>query len=318
MIKTMAEDMKQKLNTKKNHPKFLSYKRDRGGYWIGLLWMIWLVSSCAEERVHKTEHPELGKLILTTRWELGPNQTVPGRYTIRIGDTLITKTETEGVLIGMFNPNTYRMSIYNTPGNLTVSGNVATVNAAATPSGETGPFIGFLPSVFASAVRDIKILPDKDLSDTVSVYQQTRELTVRIIITGEQSSVSLVEAVLSGVATQLDFSSGTGTLSGEASISAAFVKNGGYYEIKGFLLGVTGQQPHLKVKLLFGGSVQPLTRDFSLTEQLRDFNNSDNLKTPLTVLAGTIVIPETPETPVNPSVGSTIDPWDNKNHTINH
>jgi hypothetical protein len=137
---------------------------------------------------------------------------------------------------------------------------------------------------------------------------------VNINVTGGlRYQVSRIEAVLSGVATQLDFSSSAGTLSGNASISIEF-NSSNRYEVKGFLLGFTGQQPHLKGKLIYRENLQlpDLAFDFDLTELLNGFNSSYNKKNPLTITAGQI------ETSASPIVDSTIDPWDEKNHTIDH
>lgn len=264
---------------------------------IAAISMTLLLGSCnTDDPIYETDHPEQGKIILTTDWT---NRTsgvdIPLSYTVRVGDYLTTISGETNTIDNLFVPATYRMCIYNPADHLTVSGTTATADYAAGTAGW-----------FFSCAMDAIIEKDREHVFTAVMRQQVRELTLVIEPMGETAArIERITASLSGVAGTLDIDNETHGTASNIALNFTKITSGedaGKWSATVRLLGVTGNEQILSGTIAFAsGAPNDMTLESDLTAALENFNADK--KTPLT-LGGELV-----DTPSGVGFGTTINAW---------
>lgn len=147
-------------------------------------------------------YPDKGTLTLTTDWSArGAGTDIPGSYVVAIDDWSQTLSSETNTLDNSFDPKEYRVYVYNTPDNITVSDLVASVKTVAAPASMSGTFVTTEPGWLFSAATDVEVLKDKVQAFTVVMQQQVRELTLVVKPSGDTAGdVAKITAVLNGVA----------------------------------------------------------------------------------------------------------------------
>ena len=265
---------------------------------------ILLLSSCARVDVYDTDHPEHGKITLTTDWsKIGESITAPQSYTVQVGGYSTTLTGTSSAIDNLFLPGTYNTYIYNVANKITVSEATATVavnNNIADP----------LPEWFFTSALNVAIEQDKDHHFTAVMQQQVRELNFVIAPSGgTPDRIESITATLSGVASSLDFANNTHD--NAANVVPTFEKQAdGKWLATVRLLGITGNEQKLSLTIAFAdNSPATMNTEVDIHTRLGDFNADK--RTPLTLGAQVV------ETPTATGFTATITDWTEITEQIN-
>jgi len=263
-----------------------------------------LLSSCARVDVYDTDHPNHGKITLTTDWsEIGQDITIPQNYVVQVGNYSATVSGNTNTIDNLFLPNIYNTYIYNVADKITVSETTATVavsNNIADP----------MPEWFFSSVLSLTIEQDKKHHFTAIMQQQVRELNFVIETTGgTPDRIESITATLSGVASSLDFADNTH--SDAVSVVPTFEKQeDGKWLATVRLLGITGNEQKLSLTIAFAdNSPATINTEVDIHTELGDFNADK--RTPLTLGAQVI------ETPTGAGFAATITDWTEITEQIN-
>lgn len=260
--------------------------------------IILLLAGCSSgnDPVYETDHPEHGKITLTTDWSgIGTSLTTPASYTVKVGGYSTTVTGHTNTIDNLFVPNTYRTYIYNTADNITLSGTTATANYTA---GSIGWFF--------SCVMDAIIEKDKHHQLTAPMRQQVREITFIIEpVGGTAEKIERITATLSGAAGTLNIENDTHGAPSNVALKFTKISSGsntGKWSATVRLLGIVGAEQKLSGTITFvGGSPEDLPLESVLTKDLANFNADK--RTPFT-LGGTIV-----DTSTETGFAATITNW---------
>lgn len=291
-------------------------KRNRIYQLIGAAAIAALLAGCdVKDPIYNTPHPEHGTITLTADWSgIGEGLTAPASYTVAAtpaaaaatGGYTATLTGTTATLDHLFEPGKYSIYAYNTPEHITVSGTVASVEAATPPTGQTGTFVRNAPGWLFASATDVAIEADAEHALTAVMRQQVRQLTLVIEPTGGTTDrIAGITSTLSGVAGTLDMADGTH--GAPSSVVLTFSKiadgaNAGKYAATVRLLGTAGAEQRLTATIAFtDGSPAAVTLTSNLTTALAAFNADK--RTPIT-LGGSVV-----ETPTGSEFGATIIDW---------
>jgi hypothetical protein len=228
-----------------------------------------------------TNHPDHGKITLTTDWsERGEGVDVPSAFHVRRnGDDATRRTFTEQADVmhpDLFEPGTHRLHIWHDAEGISVSGNTASVAAAATRAGE----ISEMPGWFFSDATDVVVERDKVHALTVKMHQQVRELTLTIAPEGEVEGIA---ATLGGVAGTLNID--THEHGSPSNIAPTFTKTADdKWSATVRVLGIAGSEQKLSGTItLKDGAEKAFETD--LSEELKNFN--DNKKAPIELAVDT-------------------------------
>ena len=275
-----------------------------------------------KDPIYDTPHPNHGTVTLTTHWSgIGEGLTAPASYTVAVtpvaggatGSYTATVNGTTATLDHLFAPGMYRAQVCNTPQHITITGSVATVEAATPPTGQTGTFVHNAPGWLFTSAIDVAIEADAEHAYTAVMQQQVRQLTLIIEPTGGTvDKIERIEGYLSGAAATLDFAAATPDIATATHATPSNVElqfseiadgaNAGKYAATVCLLGTAGTQQQLTATIAFtDGSPAAVTLTSDLTTALAAFNADK--RTPLT-LGGTIV-----ETPTGAGFSATITDW---------
>lgn len=284
---------------------------------VGAVAIATLLTACdVKDPIYNTSHPDSGTITLTTDWSgIGEGLTAPAAYTVATlpaaaagatGGYTATLNGTTNTLDRFFAPGAYRILVYNTPEHITVSGTTASVEAATSPTGQSGTFVHNAPEWLFTSATDAVIEADKDYAFTAVMRQQVRQLTIIIEPTGETTDrIESITGTLSGVASSLDFAGGTHGAPANVALTFARIADGdnaGRWSATVRLLGTAGEQQKLTANICFtNGNPAAVDLDSDLTTALATFNTDK--RTPLT-LGGSVV-----ETPTGAGFGATIDDW---------
>jgi hypothetical protein len=247
---------------------------------ITIITQITVQTSCVKEPLYDTDHPNHGKITLTTTWdERSETVYAPVSYTAKIGGYSTALQGITNSVDNLFPAGRHDILIYNEAENISVSGTTATANYAA---GE----IGWL----FTGKETVDVEKDKDYHVTVAMRQQVRQLTLKFDITGDaRDRISGVDATLSGVAGAINI--GNGNPEGNpvtVPLSFEALNTPGSFAAIVRLLGITGTGQILSLTLHFADD-NP--RSFTLTSDLSDALAAFNAekKTPLTLTSGITV-----------------------------
>ena len=263
-----------------------------------------LLSACTRVDIYDTDHPEHGKITLTTDWsEIGQGVTAPQSYTVQIGDYSTTITGTSKTIDNLFLPNIYNTYIYNVVDKITVSESTATVAV-------NNNIADSMPEWFFSSALSLTIEQDKDHHFTAVMQQQVRELNFVITPSGgTPDRIESITATLSGVASSLDFANNTH--GNAASVVPVFTKQAdGNWLATVRLLGITGNEQKLSLTITFAdNSPATINTEVDIHTELGDFNADK--RTPLTLGAQVV------ETPTEAGFTATITDWTEITEQIN-
>ncbi|MDR2890096.1 MAG: FimB/Mfa2 family fimbrial subunit [Alistipes sp.] len=257
------------------------------------------------EPIYDTPHPDHGRVTLTTDWsERGEDVEIPDAWHVRVnGDDATRQTFARASveLPDLFAPETHRLHLWHDAPGITMSGNVASVEAVilnrAAPRTVSAD-----PGWFFSDAVGIEIEKDKVHELTVTMHQQVRRLTLVVEPTGDAAErVESISATLSGVAGTLDID--THHHGSPSHVALDFTKGtDGKWTATMKLLGIAGAEQKLTGTIVFeDGTPLSIALESDLSTALVDFNADK--KTPLT-LGGT-----TAETPNGVDITATITDW---------
>lgn len=256
-----------------------------------------LLTACgAKDPTYNTEHPEHGKITLTTDWSArGDGIDIPSSYAVEVGKYSTTLSGLKNVIDNLFDPGDYTVYVHNTADNIALNGITVTANY----------FAGALGWLFTGR-QDIEVKKDTEHELTVAMAQQVRELTFIIAPTGGTADkIESITATLSGAAGTLDIDSGTHGKSSDIALTFTKITEGadaGKWSATVRLLGITGSVQRLTGTITFtNGDPAAVSLDSDLTTALADFNADKEI--PLT-LGGTIV-----ETPTGAGFTASITEW---------
>ena len=261
-----------------------------------------LLTSCIEDELFNTPHPDHGKVAVTVDWSnRGEGVDIPTSWEVNIGDYTGTETSATHTPDYLFEPGNYTLVAHNLANGIAVSGTTATVAAT------NGSFITANPDWLFTAVQEVTIDIDTDHKFTATMRQQVRELTLIIEPTGDAAErVESIEGHLSGAAGSMDFSTDTYGMPSEVELSFTKITSGadaGKWTATVRLLGIAGNAQQLTATLTYtDDNPQSHLLESDLTASLADFNADK--ATPLT-LGGT-----TAETPTEAGFSATITDWE--------
>ena len=261
-----------------------------------------LLTSCIEDELFNTPHPDHGKVAVTADWSnRGEGVDIPTSWELNLGDYTGTETSATHAPDYLFEPGNYTLVAHNPANGIAVSGTTATVATT------NGSFITANPDWLFTAVQEVTIDIDTDHKFTATMRQQVRELTLIIEPTGDAAErVESIEGHLSGAAGSMDFSTDTYGMPSEVELSFTKITSGadaGKWTATVWLLGIAGNAQQLTATLTYtDDNPQSHLLESDLTASLADFNADK--ATPLT-LGGTIA-----ETPTEAGFSATITDWE--------
>lgn len=261
-----------------------------------------LLTSCIEDELFNTPHPDHGKVVVTADWSnRGEGVDIPTSWELNLGDYTGTETSATHAPDYLFEPGNYTLVAHNPANGIAVSGTTATVATT------NGSFITANPDWLFTAVQEVTIDIDTDHKFTATMRQQVRELTLIIEPTGDAAErVESIEGHLSGAAGSMDFSTDTYGMPSEVELSFTKITSGadaGKWTATVWLLGIAGNAQQLTATLTYtDDNPQSHLLESDLTASLSDFNADK--ATPLT-LGGT-----TAETPTESGFSATITDWE--------
>jgi hypothetical protein len=220
---------------------------------------------------------------LTTDWSNRMQDiAVPKSYRVRIGekdDEEIFQEKYDEFLQGdtnvinySFSRNVYRIRMYNPAEKITVKGAVASVAV-------TGNFAEAQPDWFFTASEEVSMSGNNTESLMIAMQQQLRQLDlVFMFISDRSNKLTNIDAVLGGVAGSWDIDQGAAE-GPPVRVKPVFVeKSAEVYQATVRLLGVTGDEQPLQIKLSFSESTG-VTKLADISLRLAGFNTDK--KTPL-------------------------------------
>lgn len=261
-----------------------------------------LLSACVKDRLYRTPHPGLGKIIVTTDWSLrGGGVDIPPTYMLRIGAGEQETSRATTYFGDLVPPGEHNMLVYNRPAGIAIDDATASVEPVETASDQ--PAAGGIepqPDYLFASFQEISVLPDDTLRVVATMNQYVRQLGLELTVSsGDYNRVSSAVATLEGVETAIDLT--TGVRSGTpASTSTAFTQEGNRFSLYFRLLGIVpSEKQKLTVSIAFDNG-DMMTVDSDLSSQLSGFNDgTDPMK-----LDGELLLP------VGGGIsGSTIENW---------
>ncbi len=239
------------------------------------------LTSCVKDDLYDTPHPSKGVIIVTTDWSgKDAEANIPQAYTLRIGEKEQSVSATTNVFDALLAPDSYGLTIYNTPEGISINGNTATVDGISDVT-RAASSIEPQPDYLFASYQEINVTADDTLRITAPMRQLVRSLNLELTATeGDYNRVQSATATLDGVATAVDIT--TGTLADTpAQTTTAFTQDGGTFTLHFRLLGIvpTAVQT-LTVSILFtDGHTQTVVSD--LTGQLDGFNSGGTATVPV-------------------------------------
>ena len=226
-----------------------------------------LFSSCVKDDLYNTPHPDRGAVVVTADWSGRSGEAAtPGRYVLRIdGQEQETGDETTA-LNRLLAPGDYTLAVYNTPDQISIDGNTASV------SGISGGYVHPAPDYLFASTLDVNVQADDTLRVTAPMKQLVRRLDLELTATeGDYSRVRTATATLSGVASTVDVA--TGERGAAARAMNTFRQDGARFTLFFRLLGIVPAEARtLTVDITFtNGDTQQIVSD--LTDATRSFND---------------------------------------------
>lgn len=276
--------------------------------------LVFLAGCDVKDPIYNTDHPENGKITLTTDWSARTaGIDIPASYTVAVNEYSEKVNNATNTLDHLFEPGGYHLRVYNTPEHISINEATVTVAQASGNVDGVGQFVQEMPGWLFTSTQDATIEADTDYELAADMHQQVRQLTLFIEPTGGTTDrIERIEGYLSGAASTLDMDNGThGT---PLNVALTFAKvadgaNAGKWAATVQLLGVAGTGQRLHAQIYFEDDTPRAvsltdadgTEGCDLTAELADFNKDK--KTPL-ALGGKVV-----ETPTSAGFTATITDW---------
>lgn len=235
-----------------------------------------LLPSCVKDDLYDTPHPDTGAVTVTTDWSgISSEATKPGTYYIIVGDMKQTASGVTNRLERTLAPGQYEILLHNTPRDITVIGDNATVNSTRA-DGEIEAMPEYL---FAGCRSDLMIRPDASTDITVPMNQYVRRLNIELsVVEGDHTRIASATGTLSGVESQINIRNGRHA-EVPATVRGVFSQRDRKMTISYNLIGVVhASTPKLLTTLTFGdGHVETIESD--LSADLSDFHDDTELVT---------------------------------------
>ncbi len=229
-----------------------------------------MMTSCVKDELFDTPHPAAGALIVTAEWgSRSSNADIPQEYTVRIGSAEQTMTGETNTFGALLEPGSQQMLVYNNPAGITISGDIATVDADSRADDCVHPHPEFL---FRHAT-DILVAADDTLHVTAPMAQYVRTLYIELSVDGgDASRVSHVSGTLEGVESSINLLTGERLAQG-ATVVDDYTVEANKMTLTYHLLGVHPQTTQrLTTHIEFtNGDTQTVISD--LTDRLGDFHD---------------------------------------------
>lgn len=268
--------------------------------------LLLLSASCVKDDLHNTPHPDKGAVKVTTDWTGRSSDAIlPGSYVLRTGGNEQTVSGETNAVNTLFDPGRQELLVYHRTEEISIDGNIATVNTRA--DGTLEPMPGFL----FSAAKELDIVADDTVRVTIPMQQHIRTLTLSLNLKpGEELRIGTAAATLTGIASSIDLTTGTVQAAEGKTVVPAFAIGTNDRRTRATgnpvlsatmrLLGVvTGEKQVLTLVItLADGYVQTISTD--LTELLKNFGHAE--MEPLELDAAL-------ELPVASGVGGKISDW---------
>lgn len=268
--------------------------------------LLLLSASCVKDDLHNTPHPDKGAVKVTTDWTGRSSDAIlPDSYVLRTGGNEQTVSGETNAVNTLFDPGRQELLVYHRTEEISIDGNIATVNTRA--DGTLEPMPGFL----FSAAKELDIVADDTVRVTIPMQQHIRTLTLSLNLKpGEELRIGTAAATLTGIASSIDLTTGTVQAAEGKTVVPAFAIGTNDRRTRATgnpvlsatmrLFGVvTGEKQVLTLVItLADGYVQTISTD--LTELLKNFGHAE--MEPLELDAAL-------ELPVASGVGGTISGW---------
>ena len=250
---------------------------------------VMLFAGCdTEDPIYDVLPTASGTITLITDWsQIGTGNTVPSNYAVRVGDYSVLLTGETNEIENLFTTGNCTAYVYNTAESITISGTMATVAGAATPTGATGSFINNAPGWMYACRLDETISENTDYNFTALMVQQVRELTFVLTLTGEETDmVSTVTGILTGVAGSYDMSNGTHSMPSNVAMTFAKQTSGEYegkYIATVRFLGIVGNDQTITISITYADNIlgTQVVGPKSVSGELAMFNT--NKRTPVSL-----------------------------------
>ena len=278
---------------------------------IIIITQITVQTSCVKEPLYDTDHPEHGKITLTTTWDdRGEGIAIPAGHTAHIGAHTAALTDERNTLDHLFPEGQHSIHIYNVADNITLS---SPQSQSSHPTTASADYAAGELGWFFTGTHSIAVEKDKHHEITVPMRQQVRQLTLELEITGNaRERITGVGATLSGVAGAISIDNGNPT-GNAVTVALDFVRRDAACHVSTIrLLGISGNAQNLSLALQSaGGNPAAYTVVSDLSAQLAAFNADK--KTPLT-LSSTLDV-----TATESGFAATVDSWiENGGNIIAH
>lgn len=243
---------------------------------IALAAMAVLAGCDVKDPIYDTDHPDKGKITLTTNWtKRTAGADIPQSYTARVGDKTAVLSGSTNALPDLFAPGSYTLYIYHDTDKMTVSGTTATVSST---SGVVDPMPGWL----FTTKKTVTVAAGQTQTVTVEMKQEVCQLDIELTVTeGDPARITKVEGTLAGVAAAWDFDTDT-PVGDAAKVQSEFTKSGDKITATMRLLGIVPATPQeLTLTVTFSdNSTQTITKD--LSSLLTDFNADQHIAVKIT------------------------------------
>ncbi len=228
------------------------------------------LSSCVKDDLYNTPHPDYG--VAAVALVLPEGASSDGFY-IEISGTPYADSDGTYYFSNPLVPGEHDVLAHNYPEGMSVTGGIATVNAADGSALALDNLIDPLPEHLYSGKDRILIEADDTTRLHLDMVQRTRDLHIELTIPeGDPETVISITGVLEGVAGAYDL--WNETLYGDAvSTCPEFSRDGATVTADLRLLGIMGSVQMLTFYIVFTNG-ETLVVESDLTESLAGFNDS--------------------------------------------
>lgn len=209
-----------------------------------------------------------GSVTLITNWDdRSPDASIPSPYYVKLDNQELTYTELSNLLPSK-KQGTYPAFVYNKVDKIEVdANNIATVPVV---NGVIDTDLDF----WFTGKGDILYVDDEHRTQTIYMVQQVRQISLDLILEkGNIDDILSIDAVIDGLAHELDLNNNTHIGSDDAKANPTFRKDGNKFTADMMVLGIDPSK-HQKVILNItfkDGTTQQLEND--VTSELVGFNN---------------------------------------------
>lgn len=259
---------------------------------------VFLQTGCVKDTLYNTPHPDKGAVVVRMDWSDLLPEAIADSYVLNVDGHEQTVSGDVNTVERLVEPGEHTLLIYNRPADITLNGDMASVDAETASATAEAP-VKSLPDYLFSRCETIRVGKDDTLVVFSTPRQWVRQVNVDLSVTeGDYDRIASVTGTLSGVERSVDIrkEERTGTA---AQTRNAFTVAGDKCRTSFRLLGIVpAQRQILTVYVTFtNGDRQTIGSD--LTERLAGFHEGN---TPLTLTADLHL-------PVQGGVAGSIEGW---------